>query len=446
MAERMKNNGAGGGKRSKQLFDRAQKVLVGGVNSPVRAFRSVGGSPLFISKAKGSKLTDADGRSYVDFCLSWGPMILGHAHPKVLQTAAAALKKGSSYGAPTELEIELAEQISKALPSMELVRFTSSGTEAVMSALRLARALTKRDKVIKFAGGYHGHVDSLLVAAGSGATTLGIPDSAGVPEAWAKDTLTLPYNDVEAALELFGRVGDQVAAVIVEPIAANMGVVPPKEGFLASLRKITRAHGSLLIFDEVITGFRAAYGGAQSLYGIDPDLTILGKIIGGGMPVGAYGGRREIMEKVAPLGPVYQAGTLSGNPVAMAAGLETLKLLEKDRPYGRLAEAASSLADLAREAAIKAVVPVQVNHASSMLTVFFSEHPVTDYASAKRADSAAYAAFFHGLLSEGVYFPPAQFEAAMLSTAHSKADLSAAARAFKAGFEAAERRALAQAA
>jgi len=423
------------GPRSKALFGRAERVLAGGVNSPVRAFKAVGGTPVFIRRAKGARLQDADGRTYLDFCLSWGPLILGHAHPKVVQAAAGALRRGSTFGAPTELEVRLAEKVAAALPSIELLRFTSSGTEAVMSALRLARGFTGRTKVVKFAGAYHGHVDSLLSKAGSGAAALGVPDSAGVPAGWAEDTLTLPYNDLDAVLEAFGRVGDQVAAVVVEPVAANMGVVAPKDGFLKGLRKITRAHGALLVFDEVVTGFRLAYGGAQTLVGVEPDLTVLGKIVGGGLPAGAYGGRGEVMEKVAPLGPVYQAGTLSGNPVAMAAGLETLSILDRDRPYGTLAGLAGDLAGLLREAAIEAVVPVQVNQVGSMFTVFFSEHPVTDFDSAQRADTAAYGRFFHRLLKSGVYMPPSQLEAAFLSTAHTGQGLRKAAAAFRRAFE-----------
>ncbi|MFH1724810.1 MAG: glutamate-1-semialdehyde 2,1-aminomutase [Elusimicrobiota bacterium] len=422
-------------RRSKSLFRDSQKVLVGGVNSPVRAFRAVGGTPLFIRSGKGARITDADGRTYIDYCLSWGPLILGHAHPEVTSAAAAALKKGSSFGAPTESELRLGEAVREALPSMERVRFTSSGTEAVMSALRVARAFTGRDLIVKFAGGYHGHADCLLVAAGSGAATLGRPDSAGVPASWAKTTLILPYNDVEAVERAFRRYGRRIAAAVVEPVAANMGVVPPREGFLETLREVTRKSGSLLVFDEVITGFRMFYGGAQTTMGIRPDLTCLGKIIGGGFPVGAYGGTRRIMETVAPLGPVYQAGTLSGNPVAMAAGLATLKVLKRKNTYADLAERTAVLVTELRGLARFASVPVQVNHVASMFTVFFTEQPVRDFASAKTADARAYARFFHALLKRGVYFPPSQFEAAMLSVKHTNLDLErtleAAARAFK---------------
>ncbi|MBI5597717.1 MAG: glutamate-1-semialdehyde 2,1-aminomutase [Elusimicrobia bacterium] len=422
-------------KRSKALFAASKKVLVGGVDSPVRAFRAVGGDPVFMRSGKGAHLTDADGKSYVDFVLSWGPMILGHAHPAVVRAAEGALRKGSSFGAPTEEELRLAEAVREALPSMERLRFTSSGTEAVMSALRVARAFTGRELVIKFVGGYHGHVDSLLVAAGSGATTLGRPDSDGVPAAWAKTTLCLPYNDVAAAQKAFREHGRRIAAVIVEPVAANMGVVAPEPPFLEALRELTRKNKSLLIFDEVITGFRFFYGGAQTGMRITPDLTTLGKIVGGGFPVGCYGGRKEIMDLVAPLGPVYQAGTLSGNPVAMAAGLATLQVLKKDKPYARMAEMARVIVTELRGMARFKGLPVQVNHVASMFTVFFTETPVRDFATAKTSDTRMYGRFFHALLERGVYFPPAQFEAAMLSAAHSKLDLErtleAAARALR---------------
>ncbi|MBI2362564.1 MAG: glutamate-1-semialdehyde 2,1-aminomutase, partial [Elusimicrobia bacterium] len=422
-------------KRSKALFAASKKVLVGGVDSPVRAFRAVGGDPVFIRSAKGAHLTDADGKGYVDFVLSWGPMILGHAHPAVVKAAEGALRKGSSYGAPTEEELRLAEAVREALPSMERLRFTSSGTEAVMSALRVARAFTGRELVIKFVGGYHGHVDSLLVAAGSGATTLGRPDSDGVPAAWAKTTLCLPYNDVAAVQKAFREHGRRIAAVIVEPVAANMGVVAPEPPFLEALRELTRKNKSLLIFDEVITGFRFFYGGAQTGMRITPDLTTLGKIVGGGFPVGCYGGRKEVMDLVAPLGPVYQAGTLSGNPVAMAAGLATLQVLKREKPYARMAEMARVIVTELRGMARFKGLPVQVNHVASMFTVFFTETPVRDFATAKTSDTKMYGRFFHALLERGVYFPPAQFEAAMLSAAHSKLDLErtleAAARALR---------------
>ncbi|MBI3548889.1 MAG: glutamate-1-semialdehyde 2,1-aminomutase [Elusimicrobia bacterium] len=422
---------------SSKRFERAKKVLAGGVNSPVRAFKAVGGDPVFARSGKGAVVTDADGKAYVDYCHSWGPLILGHAHPEVVAAAVKAARTGSSFGMPTERETELAELIRSAVPSMELLRLTSSGTEAVMSALRVARAFTKRDLVVKFAGCYHGHVDSLLVAAGSGATTLGRPDSAGVPEAWARTTITIPFNDPTAVADAFSKWGDQIAAVIVEPIVGNMGVVEPETGFLADLRQIASKHGALLIFDEVITGFRVGWGGAQGLFGIQPDLTTLGKIVGGGFPIGAYGGRRDVMELVAPLGPVYQAGTLSGNPVAVAAGLAALRALKRDKPYAALAKRTKRLAEAARAAAAKAGVPAIVPHAASMFTVFFAGIPVRDYAAARTADAAAYGRFFNALLKAGVYFPPAQYEAAFLSTAHTDRQLERTAAAFGPAFEAA---------
>ncbi|MBI4052326.1 MAG: glutamate-1-semialdehyde 2,1-aminomutase [Elusimicrobia bacterium] len=411
------------GPKSKRLFESAQEVLVGGVNSPVRAFRAVGGTPLFIQKAKGCRMLDVDGRWYTDFCLSWGPMILGHAHPKVVMAVQKAIREGTTFGAPTEREVQLAQKISEALPSVQQVRFTSSGTEAVMSAIRLARAFTRRNKVVKFIGSYHGHVDQLLVKAGSGAATLGIPDSEGVPDSWAQDTLCLPYNSPKAVEEAFGRWGNEIACVIVEPVAANMGVVVPQAGYLKFLRDMALKHKALLIFDEVVTGFRLAYGGAQTVCGVDPDLTCLGKIIGGGFPVGAYGGRKEIMEKVAPTGPVYQAGTLSGNPVAMAAGIETLTLLKEKDPYPHLARLTTWLANGIRERGLRYGIPLQVNHTASVLTVFFTDRPVVDWESAKSSNTDRFASFFHGLLRQGVYFPPAQFEAAFLSSAHTPYDI-----------------------
>ncbi len=414
---------AGSVKKSASWFTRASRSLVGGVSSPVRAFKGVGGTPRFMASGQGCRLTDVDGRSYIDYCASWGPLILGHARREVVAAARAATRKGSTFGAPTAGEVLLAEEIRKALPSMHLLRLTSSGTEAVMSALRVARAATRRDAVIKFAGCYHGHADSLLVAAGSGALTLGTPDSAGVPRAWAETTISLPYNDPEAVRSAFERWGGRVAAVIVEPVVGNMGVVLPAPGFLQSLREITASHGALLIFDEVITGFRLCYGGAQTLFKIRPDLTCLGKIVGGGFPLAAYGGRRELMELVAPLGPVYQAGTLSGNPVAVAAGLKTLELLKSEKPYRRLEKLTSALAEGLADAAGAAGVPLRVNSTASMITAFFCPGPVTGYDSAKAADAKAYGRFFHGLLERGVYFPPAQFEAAFLSAAHRPLDV-----------------------
>ncbi len=410
-------------KQSQQLFERAQGLLPGGVSSPVRAFKAVGGTPLFIARGQGSKLYDVDGHELIDYVGSWGPLILGHAHPSVVAAVTEAAGKGTSYGAPTERELELARLITQAMPSIELVRFVSSGTEAAMSALRLARAYTNRNKIVKFAGCYHGHADFLLVEAGSGVMTLGLPGSAGVPQEIVGHTLVAPYNDLEAVQGLFEEFPGQIAAVIVEPVAGNMGVVPPQPGFLEGLRQLTREHGALLVFDEVITGFRVAYGGAQGLYGIEPDLTCLGKVIGGGLPVGAYGGRREIMELVAPVGPVYQAGTLSGNPLAMAAGAATLKQLKEPSVYERLDELAAQLAQGLQKAAQEAGVPLQLNRVGSMLTPFFTDQPVVSYASAQRADTQRYARFFWGLVERGVYPPPSQFEAWFISLAHTPKDV-----------------------
>ncbi len=422
--------------KSEELFREAQSVLPGGVNSPVRSFRAVGGVPRFIARAEGATMTDVDGNRYLDYVGSWGPLILGHAHPRVVEAISAAARAGTSFGAPSPREVALARAIVAAVPSIELVRMVNSGTEAVMSAIRLARAYTGRDKVVKFAGCYHGHSDFLLVKAGSGAATLGIPDSPGVPEAAARDTITVPFNDPEAVAAVFDAEGDRIACVIVEPVAGNMGVVPPREEFLGRLRELTAAHGALLIFDEVITGFRVAYGGAQARYGVLPDLTCLGKIIGGGLPVGAYGGRREIMSRMAPLGPVYQAGTLSGNPLAMAAGLETLAILAEPGVYTEVEAKAAALAEGLEGAARRAGVPVVVQRVASMLTVFFTDSPVHGWDGAARCDTRAYARFFHALLEQGVYFPPAQFEAAFVSTAHTGRDIdqtiNAAERAFKA--------------
>lgn len=405
-------------RRSRELFAEAQRYMPGGVNSPVRAFRAVGGEPLSIARGRGAKVYDVDGNGYIDYVCSWGPLILGHAHPRVVEAVKTAAERGTSYGAPTELETELARLIVEAMDSIELVRFVNSGTEAVMSALRLARAYTGRDKIIKFAGCYHGHADMLLVQAGSGVATLGLPDSPGVPRAATQDTLLAPYNDPVAVEVLFEKYPEGIAALIVEPVAGNMGVVPPEPGFLERLRAVTEEHGALLIFDEVITGFRAAYGGAQELYNIKPDLTCLGKVIGGGLPVGAYGGRRELMELVAPLGPVYQAGTLSGNPLAMAAGVATLKELARPGVYAQLDERAEHLAQGLEEAAQQASVPLRVNRLGSMLTPFFADRPIKDYTSAKGADQERYARFFWGLIERGVYPPPSPFESWFVSLAH----------------------------
>ncbi|MDI3339497.1 MAG: glutamate-1-semialdehyde 2,1-aminomutase [Sphaerobacter sp.] len=415
--------------RSERDFAEAQRYLPGGVNSPVRAFRAVGGTPPFIARGEGARLIDVDGTVYLDYVCSWGPLIAGHAHPEVTARLHAAVDRGTSYGAPTEAETALARLVVELVPSIELVRFVNSGTEATMSALRLARGVTGRDKIVKFVGCYHGHADALLATAGSGVLTLGIPSSPGVTAGTAADTISLPYNDLDAVRALFATIGEQIAAVIVEPVAGNMGVIPPAEGFLAGLREITRAYGALLIFDEVITGFRLALGGAQERYGVLPDLTCLGKIIGGGLPVGAYGGRRELMEQLAPLGPIYQAGTLSGNPLAMAAGLATLEILRQPGTYARLEALGARLAEGLTQAAAAAGVPLTVNRVGSMLTGFFAEGPVTDYESATRADTARYARFHRAMLRRGVYLAPSQFEAAFVSLAHTDEDLERTAAA-----------------
>jgi glutamate-1-semialdehyde 2,1-aminomutase len=409
--------------RSTKLFAEAQQLIPGGVNSPVRAFRSVGGQPRFIKRAKGSRLYDVDGNTYIDYVLSWGPMILGHAAPSVVSTIKRAAANGTSYGAPTELEVILARMIHQAFPSMEKVRLVSSGTEAVMSVIRVARGFTKRDSILKFEGCYHGHSDYLLAKAGSGLATLGIPDSLGVPGDFAKHTLTVPYNDIRAVQQIVKEHRNTLACVMLEPIAANMGVVPPAPEFLSSLRRLTAENGILLIFDEVISGFRVTYGGAQTLYGITPDLTVLGKIIGGGLPVGAYGGRKEIMDLIAPLGPVYQAGTLSGNPLAVSAGIETLRQLKARGVYTKLEEKSAALAKGIGDAAKKAGVPLTQTRVGSMLGAFFTSGSVVDWSSAKLSDVKRYGQFFHQMLEQGVYLAPSQFEAAFLSTAHSSRDI-----------------------
>ncbi len=409
--------------RSREIYRRASDVLVGGVNSPVRAFGAVGGEPLIVQSASGARLVDADGSEFLDYIGSWGAMILGHAHPAVTAALAEQAARGTSYGVTTELEVLLAEQVRAALPSAERVRFVSSGTEAAMSAVRAARGFTRRDCILKFEGGYHGHADSFLAQAGSGLATFGIASSAGVPESFAALTLNAPYNDLRAVEQIFSAQGSVIAAVIVEPVAANMGVVPPEIGFLEGLREITRCHGALLIFDEVITGFRIGWGGAQNAFGIRPDLTVLGKIIGGGMPVAAYAGRADVMKMVSPEGPVYQAGTLSGNPLAMRAGLATLEELRRPGLYNELAKRTRRLVEGLREAAQAAGVAARINTAGSLLTMFFTENPVRDYASAKRSDTARFARFFREMLDRGILLPPSQFEALFLSAEHTDADV-----------------------
>jgi glutamate-1-semialdehyde 2,1-aminomutase len=409
--------------QSEALLERARKLIPGGVNSPVRAFRSVGGTPPFIARGDGATITDVDGNTYIDYVCSWGPLLLGHRHPAITRALAEVLEIGTSFGAPTEREIRLAQLITAAVPSMEMVRLVNSGTEATMSALRVARGFTGRDLTVKFEGCYHGHVDSLLVKAGSGVATLGIPDTAGVPAAFADTTIALPYNSVEALEAAFAERGSKIAAVIVEPVAGNMGCVPPAAGFLESMRHLCSRHGALLIFDEVMTGFRVAFGGAQARCGITPDLTTVGKVIGGGLPIAAYGGRADIMSRVAPVGPIYQAGTLSGNPLAVAAGIA---MLEHLGAHPGIYDALES-----RAAALCAQPPagVTVNRVGSMFTFFFTDAPVTDYESAKRSDTARFARFFHHMLERGVYLAPSQFEAGFVSAAHSDADIARTAAA-----------------
>ncbi|MGA2464797.1 MAG: glutamate-1-semialdehyde 2,1-aminomutase [Thermodesulfobacteriota bacterium] len=410
-------------KKSIELYRRALGMIPGGVNSPVRAFKAIGIPPTFIERAKGSKIWDVDGNEYIDYVGSWGPMILGHAHPRIVAALKMIATKGTSFGAPTPLEVELAIKVKKAFPSMELVRMVSSGTEAVMSAIRVARGYTGRDKILKFEGCYHGHGDSLLVKAGSGATTLGIPDSLGIPGDLAKLTLTALYNDLESVKVLVRQYPGEIACIIVEPIAGNMGVVLPERGFLEGLRKICDEEGMILLFDEVITGFRVAYGGAQELYGIKADLTCLGKIIGGGLPVGAYGGKEKIMERVAPLGGVYQAGTLSGNPLAMTAGIETLELLKSKKIYQDLERKTSYLTENISISAEEKGIPLSINYTKGMFTLFFAEGPVRDYRTAKMSDMNRFAKFFIEMMEQGIYLPPSQFEACFISLAHTQKDL-----------------------
>jgi glutamate-1-semialdehyde 2,1-aminomutase len=411
--------------KSIELFAEAQKLLPGGVNSPVRAFRAVGGQPLFIRKGEGAYMHDVDGNRYIDYVLSWGPLILGHAHPKVVAALQEAVLNGSSFGAPCPQEVELARLVTEMMPAIEMVRFVNSGTEATMTALRLARAYTGRTKIIKFQGNYHGHADMLLVQAGSGVATLGLPDSPGVPASTVADTLTVRYNDLEGVEELFGTFPGEIAAIIVEPVAGNMGMIPPVPGFLQGLRDVTAADGSLLIFDEVMTGFRVHPGGAQTLFDVTPDLTCLGKVIGGGLPVGAYGGRREIMQMVAPVGPMYQAGTLSGNPLAMTAGIETLRAIREPGVWEHFETVGNQLTGGILDAAQKAGIPMQASRVGSMFGFFFTDGEVIDWETAKVADTARFAAYFQAMLDNGVYIAPSQFEAGFLSTAHGQAEIDA---------------------
>ncbi|MGH2556178.1 MAG: glutamate-1-semialdehyde 2,1-aminomutase [Actinomycetota bacterium] len=410
--------------RSEELFAEAERVIPGGVSSPVRAFRGVGGTPRFVARGEGAYLEDVDGRRYVDYVQSWGALLFGHARREIVEAATAAVTRGSSFGAPTEAEVMLAERIVQAVPGVEMVRLVSSGTEAAMSAIRLARGFTTRPRIVKFDGCYHGHSDSLLARAGSGVATFGLPDSPGVTAGATGDTLVLAYNDLEAVEEAFGAGGESIACVIVEPVAANMGVVPPEPGFLKGLRSLCDAAGSLLVFDEVITGFRLGLGGAQGLYGVTPDLTCLGKVMGGGFPCAAFGGRRDVMEQLAPVGPVYQAGTLSGNPVAVAAGMTALELAEELDPYPGLASTASKLADGLGDVFSEAGLPVTINRVESLFSVFFSDRPIRNYADARAADHDRFARFFHALLEEGIYLPPSGYEGWFLTSAHGDEEVS----------------------
>jgi len=416
-------------KKSHRLYKKACELIPGGVNSPVRAFRAVGGNPIFIDRAKGSKIYDVDGNAYIDYVLSWGPLILGHTHPKVVNALKKAIERGTSYGAPTRLEIELAELVLKAYPSIDKVRMVNSGTEATMSAIRVARGFTGRDKIIKFEGCYHGHADGLLVKAGSGATTFGVPDSPGVPKSYAKNTITLPFNDVNALKAVIKNEWKSIACVIIEPVVGNIGCVLPKSGFLESLRKLTKDYGIVLIFDEVMTGFRVSYGGAQAYYGITPDMTCLGKVIGGGLPVGAYGGKKEIMSMVSPEGPVYQAGTLSGNPLAMTAGIETLKILSKNGIYEKLENISALLERGLRDAAKTAGLKTRFYRAGTMFCTYFTDTNVVDYETAKTSDTSKFSRFFSAMLQRGVYIAPSQFEAGFISLAHTQRDIEKTVRA-----------------
>ncbi|MDI6703963.1 MAG: glutamate-1-semialdehyde 2,1-aminomutase [bacterium] len=419
-------------KRSKELFEKAKDYIPGGVNSPVRAFKAVGRDPIFIKRGKGSHIYDVSDREYIDYVCSWGPLILGHARQEVVSAIKEVVEQGTSFGAPTENEITLAEMIVNAVPSIELVRLVNSGTEATMSAIRLARGYTRRDKIIKFEGCYHGHSDSLLVKAGSGATTLGVPNSLGVPLDFVRHTITLPYNDLECLRRTIEKNHREIACVIIEPVAGNMGVVPPKPGFLEGLREITRRYDIVLIFDEIITGFRVSYGGAQELYGVLPDLTCLGKIIGGGLPIGAYGGKREIMQYISPEGEVYQAGTLSGNPISVSAGITTLKLLSQSGIYEELEERSSALYEGLAKSAKEAKACIRFTRVGSMLCGFFTPKDVIDYVSAKSSDTEKYAAYFRGMLDKGIYLAPSQFETMFVSTAHSMDDIE---QTIKASYE-----------
>lgn len=410
--------------RSEQLFQQAQQHIPGGVNSPVRAFKAVGGTPVFFEKAAGAYMYDADGKRYIDYVQSWGPMVLGHAHPEVINTVVETAKLGLSFGAPTERETTLADQICNLMPGMDMVRFVNSGTEATMSAIRLARGATGRDKIVKFEGCYHGHSDSLLIKAGSGALTLGVPSSPGVPEALAQHTITLTYNDIEGVKKAFAELGDEIACVIVEPVAGNMNCVPPIKGFLETLREVCDNSGALFIIDEVMTGFRVSLTGAQGHYGVEPDLTCLGKVIGGGMPVGAFGGKRAVMEQIAPLGPVYQAGTLSGNPVAMAAGLKNLELISKPGFYQNVSEKTDRLVAGIRQAAEDAGIALTSNHVGSMFGFFFTEeNSITNYQQVIECDNERFNRFFHGMLERGIYLAPASYEAGFMSAAHTDEDI-----------------------
>ncbi|MDO8282128.1 MAG: glutamate-1-semialdehyde 2,1-aminomutase [Thermodesulfovibrionia bacterium] len=416
-------------KKSKELFNKAKRLIPGGVNSPVRAFNAVGGNPIFIDSAKGSKIYDVDGNEYIDYVLSWGPMILGHANPTIIKALQKAAEKGTSFGAPTPLEVELAGMVRKVYPSMEVMRMVSSGTEATMSAIRAARGFTGRDKIVKFEGCYHGHADGLLVKAGSGMATFGVPTSPGVPKDYARNTITLPYNDLAAFKKICGKAGKDIACVIIEPVVGNSGCILPKPGYLEGLRKVTKQHGIVLIFDEVMTGFRVSYGGAQKAFGIKPDMTCLGKVIGGGLPVGAYGGREEIMRKIAPDGPVYQAGTLSGNPLAMTAGIETLKILSKPETYKTLMAKSKALDEALKDAAKRAGIKTKFYRAGTMFCTYFTDKEVYNFTDAAKTDTAKFSLYFRKMLDRGINLAPSAYEAGFMSLAHTNADINKTARA-----------------